>query len=131
MLSGIGPSGHLRQHNIPVVHDIKGVGENLADHNRVPILYETTPGYSLNSIQSSIPSALYHLYRGVFHRDGLLTLPIIEAASYFRIPVSMTSSNSSSQVDTYLIGKHISIRMDLITPVPKHLLTLKYLRRRT
>lgn len=31
-LSGIGPAAELKQHNIPVVKDIPGVGENLMDH---------------------------------------------------------------------------------------------------
>jgi choline dehydrogenase len=32
MLSGIGDAEHLREHNIPVVADLKGVGANLQDH---------------------------------------------------------------------------------------------------
>jgi choline dehydrogenase-like flavoprotein len=32
LLSGIGPSAHLREHGIPVVVDLPGVGENLHDH---------------------------------------------------------------------------------------------------
>jgi choline dehydrogenase len=31
-LSGVGPAGELREHRIPVVHDLPGVGENLQDH---------------------------------------------------------------------------------------------------
>jgi choline dehydrogenase len=31
-LSGVGPSAELREFNIPVVHDLPGVGENLQDH---------------------------------------------------------------------------------------------------
>jgi choline dehydrogenase len=32
MLSGIGPTDHLRQHGIEVTHDLPGVGQNLQDH---------------------------------------------------------------------------------------------------
>lgn len=32
MLSGIGPADHLRSHDLPVVGDLPGVGENLQDH---------------------------------------------------------------------------------------------------
>lgn len=31
-LSGIGPADELKKHNIPLVHDLPGVGENLQDH---------------------------------------------------------------------------------------------------
>lgn len=32
MLSGVGPSQHLQEMNISVVHHISGVGQNLQDH---------------------------------------------------------------------------------------------------
>jgi len=32
LLSGIGPKEHLAEHNIPVVHHLPGVGQNLYDH---------------------------------------------------------------------------------------------------
>lgn len=38
MLSGIGPAGHLREHQIPLVADLPGVGQNLIDHPEVPII---------------------------------------------------------------------------------------------
>lgn len=41
MLSGIGPAGHLRSLGIPVVRDLPGVGENLQDHPRAAITYES------------------------------------------------------------------------------------------
>jgi choline dehydrogenase-like flavoprotein len=37
MLSGIGPEDQLRQHGIPVVAHLPGVGENLIDHPEVPM----------------------------------------------------------------------------------------------
>lgn len=32
MLSGVGPAGHLAEHDIPCRHDLSGVGQNLLDH---------------------------------------------------------------------------------------------------
>lgn len=37
MLSGIGPTAHLQSLEIPVVHDLPGVGKNLVDHPIVDI----------------------------------------------------------------------------------------------
>ena len=38
MLSGLGPAEQLRQHGIPVIADLPGIGENLIDHPEVPII---------------------------------------------------------------------------------------------
>ena len=35
MLSGIGPADHLREHGITPVHDLPGVGQNLAEHPNI------------------------------------------------------------------------------------------------
>ena len=45
MLSGIGPADHLGDHGIPVKVDLPGVGQNMQDHNMVPVLALTQPGY--------------------------------------------------------------------------------------
>lgn len=39
LLSGIGPAEHLRSHNIPVVVDLPGVGQNFHDHLLVRVCY--------------------------------------------------------------------------------------------
>ncbi len=40
MLSGIGPKAHLESFGIGVQCDLPGVGQNLHDHNLVPVIYE-------------------------------------------------------------------------------------------
>jgi choline dehydrogenase len=39
LVSGVGPADHLREHGIPVVTDLPGVGANLQDHLEVYIQY--------------------------------------------------------------------------------------------
>ena len=43
MLSGIGPSAQLKQHGIPVVHDLPGIGENYQDHPMLTMTFKTNP----------------------------------------------------------------------------------------
>ena len=40
MLSGIGPADHLREHGLAVLHDLPGVGQNLAEHPNIINEYE-------------------------------------------------------------------------------------------
>lgn len=127
MLSGVGPTAHLQEHKIPVVHDLEGIGANLADHNRVPILYETVPGYSFNAIQSSIPKATYYLYRSIVHGDGPMVRPIIEAACYLRIPV--TTFSIVVPLGEIVSNVCMLSRMVLTTPVRIHLHILRSLKR--
>jgi choline dehydrogenase-like flavoprotein len=39
MLSGVGPAAHLREHGIPVLVDLPGVGRNLQDRYEVAVTY--------------------------------------------------------------------------------------------
>jgi len=61
MLSGIGPAAHLRAVGIDVRLDLAGVGRNLQDHLRVPVLYDSgqrSPGDMRNWIPGAIEYAL-------------------------------------------------------------------------
>lgn len=40
LLSGIGPAEHLQSLNIPVVHDLPGVGSHLVDHPVVDVYFK-------------------------------------------------------------------------------------------
>jgi choline dehydrogenase len=41
LLSGLGPADELRDHGIPVIADLPGVGGNLQDHHEVPVINTT------------------------------------------------------------------------------------------
>ena len=47
MLSGVGPGAHLKEHGIETVIDSPGVGQNLADHPLLGILWATKPEVEL------------------------------------------------------------------------------------
>lgn len=54
MLSGLGPAAHLRDHGIDVVHDAKGVGQNLQDHLQVRMVFRLNKPLSLNGKVNNI-----------------------------------------------------------------------------
>lgn len=61
MLSGIGPADNLRTIGIKTLHDLPGVGRNLQDHVRVPILYQSgrsSPGDMIHWIPAAVDFAL-------------------------------------------------------------------------
>ncbi|MDI5891746.1 GMC family oxidoreductase [Halomonas rhizosphaerae] len=53
-LSGIGPADLLREHDIPVIHDLPGVGENLQDHLQIRSVYRVTGAKTLNTMANSL-----------------------------------------------------------------------------
>ena len=58
LLSGIGPSEQLQSFNIPVVHDLPGVGQNLRDHPMVYITFRTKPHYDLDGLAPRVQMIL-------------------------------------------------------------------------
>ena len=53
-LSGIGPADLLREHDIPVVADLPGVGENLQDHLQIRSVYKVRGAKTLNTMANSL-----------------------------------------------------------------------------
>lgn len=79
MLSGIGPADHLRQLNIPVVHDLPGVGHNLHDHLAAGLFMYATKPISLS--QATKPR---HVLEYLLFRRGLLTSNVGEGGAFIR-----------------------------------------------
>jgi choline dehydrogenase len=74
-LSGIGPAGLLRQFDIPVVHDLKGVGRNMQDHLSSRIVYRCKPGtITVNEVFHSWPRRLMEGAKYLLRRQGLLMM---------------------------------------------------------
>ena len=61
MLSGVGPSQHLKEHGISVVHDLPGVGSNLVDHPVVDMYFKDKLGSSAKFLVPSNMSERYKL----------------------------------------------------------------------
>jgi choline dehydrogenase len=79
MLSGIGPAGELQRLGIKCLLDLPGVGANLQDHVRVPLLYQTN---------RRSPGAMLHWPGAVFQYalwgSGVLASNCCEAGAFVR-----------------------------------------------
>lgn len=74
-VSGIGPADLLRQHGIDVVHDLKGVGENLMDHMQVGRKFTTSSPYTFNKqVGNALGQAREALNYYLGPRNGPLTI---------------------------------------------------------
>ncbi len=85
MASGLGPGEHLQELGIPVVHDVKGVGQNLQDHISALLIYRArvtdhTVGVSPVGAARLI-AAIWEWRR---HRRGLITSCAAESGVYYR-----------------------------------------------
>jgi choline dehydrogenase len=79
MLSGIGPAGHLQALGIEPRLDLPGVGANLQDHVRIPVIYESrrpSPGRMANWIPAGADYAL--------RRRGVLASNCCESGAFVR-----------------------------------------------
>lgn len=82
-LSGIGPGDLLQSLGIPVVHELKGVGENLMDHIQIGRQYTTTSKYTFNAQVGNIFEQILagiNYYLGP--RNGPLTIGASLAGAY-------------------------------------------------
>ncbi|MBX2882004.1 MAG: choline dehydrogenase [Granulosicoccus sp.] len=73
-LSGVGPAELLKQHDIPLVHALPGVGENLQDHYQIRLVYECTRPITLNDLSHSLPKKILAGLQYGLTRKGPLTL---------------------------------------------------------
>ncbi len=84
-LSGIGPGALLQQHGIPVVHDAKGVGENLIDHVQVGRKYFTTSPHTFNKkVGNWFSQGLAGMNYYLGPRNGPLTIGASLAGAFLR-----------------------------------------------
>ena len=82
LLSGVGPAAHLRSVGVEVVHDLPGVGENLADHFGIDIVAELTGHQSLDKYNKWQWAAWAGLQYTLF-RSGPITSNVVEGGAFW------------------------------------------------
>jgi len=77
MLSGVGPASHLRDHDIDVVQDSPGVGQNLQDHPAIAVAAAVSAPISLAHAETPKQFLKY-----LTKRNGMLSSNVGEAGGF-------------------------------------------------
>jgi|FLOH01.1.fsa_nt_gi choline dehydrogenase len=105
MLSGIGPGAHLREHGIPVVVDLPGVGGNLHDHPRLGFRWEgktVLPGstvsaglltHSSRGATRGAPDLQFYVGRGLSAPDPGISFSVTVSRPHSRGSITLRSAD--------------------------------------
>jgi choline dehydrogenase len=121
MLSGAGPAAHLREHGIPVVHDLPGVGQHLQDHLAAHVKYRATQPLSMLRYLNPLRGALA-LGQYVLFRSGPLASPGMSVAAFVKsdpvldepdikilLVMALFSNNGQKMVPMHGFYAHINV----------------------
>lgn len=126
MLSGIGPSRELQAHNIPVAHDLPGVGANLQDHVDYVMTYKTRAGSETLGVSATGGRAIMDAVKQWRKdRSGKLTSPIAEAGAFLKSSVGLETPDLQLHFAPGIVENHgrkmrgghgMSIHLSLLKP---------------
>ena len=90
--SGIGPKDVLEKANVPLVHELPGVGENLQDHLEVYFQYWCKQPVTLNSKLGLISKGMIGA-RWILFKDGLGATNHFESCGFIRSRAGLKAPN--------------------------------------
>ncbi len=82
MLSGIGPSAHLKSVGVDVQHNLAGVGQNFHDHFSTDVVWQLNGAHSYDKYKKLHWQALAGLQYALF-RNGPVSSNIVEAGAFW------------------------------------------------
>jgi choline dehydrogenase len=104
-LSGIGPSNLLQRLQIPVVHDLPGVGENLQDHLQIRLQYKVKNAKTLNGIANRWWGKAAMALEYFALRTGPLTMPPSQCGAFARSDPAQPTPNIEWHVQPLSLDK--------------------------
>ena len=135
MLSGIGPSRELLRHNIPVRHELPGVGANLQDHVDYVMTYKTRSGNETLGVSATGGRAIMQaVSQWRSDRSGKLTSPIAEAGAFLKSDAGLHSPDLQLHFAPGIVDDHgrkmrgghgMSIHLSLLRPKSRGRVSLK------
>ncbi|MEQ1879390.1 MAG: GMC family oxidoreductase N-terminal domain-containing protein [Burkholderiales bacterium] len=104
-LSGIGPASLIQQCDIPLVHELPGVGENLHDHLQLRMVYKVRNVKTLNERANSIFGKMAMGLEYFLFRTGPMTMPPSQLGAFAKSDPSQPSANIEWHVQPLSLDK--------------------------
>ncbi len=98
LLSGIGSKRELERHNIKVVHDLPGVGENLQDHLDITLEFKGKDTTAYGISWKALPRNILHFFDYIFRKRGLFATTTAESGGF----VSTDPSTDRPDIQLFL-----------------------------
>jgi choline dehydrogenase-like flavoprotein len=92
-LSGLGPEGLLREHGIPVIRDLAGVGANLQDHLQIRPVFKVRGVRTLNVVASSFWGRLGIGLEYALRRSGPMSMAPSQLGAFVRSDPARAHAN--------------------------------------
>jgi len=99
-LSGVGPAALLREHGIPVVADLRGVGENLQDHLQLRLVFKCTKPITTNDDLASWWRSAKIGLQWLLFREGPLAIGINQGGLFTRVMPGATRPDIQFHIAT-------------------------------
>ena len=104
-LSGVGDGDHLRALGIKVIHELKGVGQNLSDHVAVSMRQLSTQPISLKSELNAFKAARSLVQWAIF-KNGPAAHPGIQAVAFVKSRPDLVAPDLQYHFIMVLYGDH-------------------------
>ncbi len=99
-LSGVGPKDLLQRFDIPLVHELAGVGENLQDHLQARVIYQCTKPITTNDDLASFWRTIGMGIDYLFTRDGPMAVGINQGGIFARACPDATTPDVQFHIAT-------------------------------
>ena len=106
LLSGVGPKAELAKHNIPQVHELPGVGENLQDHLDIHITMRERTRHSISLRPLGLLKGFWGAIRYLFGRRGELTSNFAQAGGFIRSNAEQTVPDLQWHLVPFVYANH-------------------------
>jgi len=104
-LSGVGPAPLLERLQVPVVHHLPGVGENLHDHLQIRMQYKVTKARTLNTVANSWLGKAAMAAEYFVFRTGPLTMPPSQMGAFGKSDPAQRTANIEWHVQPLSLDK--------------------------